>query len=199
MKSKHRKHRTAIPRAFTLLELVVASVLLALMLAGVTLVFRALLNDNIHRSARSQPISQLAAGLLRADLANSRAYRAGSRHLDLIGYTLRDNAMGSSLLLPAIVRYEVVETPLGSVLWRNQVEQNANSTRRIIWKGVAALKFSTSYVDTLTTPLPENLDTLARRSNEAQPWQILPPSVELWLSDHRGETLCKISVPGARE
>lgn len=181
---------------FTLLELVVAVVLTAIMAVAVANVLRSLLGEQRMYRRDSHPAPQLNA-LLRQDLLNSRYYRITPDGLQLLGHNGSDPRTGQPQLTSAEVTLAVRPTQQGGLLVRTEIAQDAplQAARRSspVWLGVSAVRFETNYLD--SSSFEESI-------NPSLPvptgWKRLPAACSIVLLDDRGSILTTESITEVR-
>lgn len=193
--------------AFTLLELVVATVLLAVLVTAVVSVLRVLLAESkIVDGTAATVLPESLARQLRRDVTNARSYRLANSQLDLLGYVAQDADSGRPLLTMAIASYQVRPTGRGGLLLRVQQSLDAGAgtasltgTTRLqpLWHGVGAIGLTSSYLDTRDVSLmpPEVMQSLTSGlAADASGWLPLSPSVEVTLLGDQGQTLFRESI-----
>ena len=197
------------PRAvgFTLLELVVAAVLIAILVTAVVSVLRVLLAETRNTDASAAAVlPESMARLVRRDVMNARSYRLDNSQLDLLGYVGQDGDSGRPLLTLAIASYQIRATQRGGLLLRVQhsldsgsrMMNMANSTSaQPLWLGVSSIRLTSNYLENRDVSL---LPPAVMQSLSAQPapdgsgWIPLSPTAELTLLDGKGQTLFRESI-----
>lgn len=192
---------------FTLLELVVAAVLLAILVTAVVSVLRVLLAESRNADAsKAAVLPESLARLMRRDVINARSYRLANSQLDLWGYVAQDVDSGQPLLTPAIASYQIRATQRGSLYCGCNVRPQESSrimpltnvtSEQPLWLGVSTIGLTSSYLDTRDVSLlpPAVMQSL---SSEPTPggsgWLPLSPAVELTLLGGQGQTLFRESI-----
>ncbi len=192
---------------FTLLEMVIAAVLLAVLVTAVVSVLRVLMAET--RNVGRTPASVLPESLarqLRRDVINARSYRSSNLQLDLLGYVAQDADSGEPLLTMAIASYRIRPTQRGGLLLR--VQQSAGggvdptptiggSAVQPLWQGVTAIGLNSNYLDTRDVSLlpPAALQALsAEPTAKGGGWLPLSSVVEVTLLGDQRQTLFRESI-----
>ncbi len=174
---------------FTLLELVIACSLLAVLMATSVRILRSLLRDSGPLMAGAAGHSEGLARQIRSDLHNARAFRRTRDAVELLGYNAQDRTTGQPLLTPAVVRYVIAPVQSGSLLLRQQTQASSGwqqSTSQPLWLGVAEFRLRSTYLDSQETALAPALAALI--VGQAG-WERLPPSLQVQLLGTQGQTL----------
>ncbi len=162
---------------FTLLEMIVASVLLVVLMSVVLRSLHTVLQESRADQFRREPITEVLASQIRRDLTNARQFRASSNLLELSGFIAQEPLTGKPLLTWAMVSYRIHSTREGTVLLREQRSASDSPARldivQPVWVGAASLSLSTSII--------ESDEGKSTDSNRA--WQALPKIIELTLFD----------------
>lgn len=183
---------------FTLLEMVVAGVLLAVLMSATLSVLRVLLRESRSSLNQTQTApSEAVLRVLRRDVINARAFRLFPNGVELLGHVAQDE-FGQPLWTTALVQYVVRPTSLGGLLERRQLSPAtpANLTQPL-WHGVRKIQLSANVVDDRDLSLlsPDTLQALTTGlSLNSDGWQPLPASVEVMLLDVREQVLLRESI-----
>lgn len=168
-------------RAFTLIEVLVACILSAVLLAALVGIFRTLLLES--RSSGSIAISPIAAARIQTDLLNATAYRFESGILDLAGPIALDPYDHQPLWQEARVRYRVHNSSQGGILIREQQIGSGPVAIRSaspIWVGIRALELRSGHLDAVTY---SQADERMFESALSDGWRSLPDAVQFRLRD----------------
>lgn len=192
---------------FTLLELVVAAALLAVLVTAVVSVLRVLLAETRNTDAAGAAVlPESLARLMRRDVINARSYRLANSQLDLLGYVAQDDDSGRPLLTLAIASYQIRTTQRGGLLLRVQQSLDGGSGMmpmsnsaavQPLWLGVGAINLTSSYLDTRDVSLlpPAVMQSLsAEPAPDGRSWLPLSTTVELTLLGGQGQTLFRESI-----
>ena len=191
-------------QGFTLLEMIVAAALLAVLMSSVLSVLQALLRES--RAPQGQTLSQPPESLmrlLRRDVINARAFRLVPNGVELLGHLAQDG-LGQPLLTTAIVQYAVRPTANGGLLERRQLAQatNPSSTTALarsqpLWHGIGKIGLTTNLVDERDVSLlsPQDLGHWASGlSLNGDGWQRLSSTADIVLLDTRGQVAYRESI-----
>ncbi|MCR9293816.1 MAG: prepilin-type N-terminal cleavage/methylation domain-containing protein [bacterium] len=168
-------------RAFTLIEVLVACVLSAVLLAALVGIFRALLLES--RDTGSTAISPIAAARIQTDLLNATAYRFESGILDLAGPIALDPYDHQPLWQEARVRYRVHNSSQGGILIREQEIGSGPLAIRSaspMWVGIRALELRSDHLESVTY---SQADERMFESALSDGWRSLPDAVQFRLRD----------------
>lgn len=183
---------------FTLLEMIVAGVLLAVLLSSVVSVLRVLLREgraSLNHALATPPEALLR--VLRRDVINARAFRVIPNGVELLGHVAQDE-FGQPLLTTALVEYAVRPTSKGGLLERRQRSAaTPASLTQPLWHGVRNFQLSANVVDDRDLSLlsPDALQTLTGGlSLNSDGWQPLPATVAVMLQDMHEQVLLRESI-----
>ncbi len=179
--------------AFTLLEMVIACMLLAVLLAVVARVMRSILIETKLNESPDLAVSELLAEQFRRDLLNAHSYRQlDAQHLQLLGFVAQEPATGQSLLTSAMATYRIKPTSGGSLLVREQLAMPSTNTAASIEPqsqplciGAVSLRLDSDIVE--RGELTEN--TLQAPLRPGGNWFELAPVVELTIAGPQGQVL----------
>ncbi len=192
--------------AFTLIEMVVACVLLSVLLVAVVSVWRVLLNENRQlKQSQAAVLPESLARQLRRDVINARSYRQRGEQLELLGYVDQDAASGQALLTLAMANYHIRPTIQGGVLFRSQLSAStttavmttAGSMVQPLWRGARAIRLTSNTIDTGDVSLlsPEVIESFtAGTMADSSGWIVLPPVVEVMVLGEQGQVLFRESI-----
>jgi type II secretory pathway pseudopilin PulG len=135
-------------KAFTLLELLVSSVLTAMLMVALLSLLRSVARTSrqVEQLQVATASTEILDSQLAFDLKNARGAQVGRNELILYGFLSRDGN-GLPTLQPSYVGYTI--QPAGLVRWQSAVPSaraSAGSARSLIWHGAASM---TAEVDTL--------------------------------------------------
>lgn len=103
-------------RGFTLLELMLATVLMSVLMIGVLAVLTQVLRPAGGQNERAKALGGIDAGwvgVMRGDLLQARAVQSGESRIELMGYVGLDPATGERTQRPARVAYHLAEDIAG--------------------------------------------------------------------------------------
>ena len=162
--------------AFTLLELLAASILLAILMSATLLVLRASLAGAAAPVAPATSIEPLREQL-RLEIANARGAVAGLGVLSLTGHVATDPQTRQ----PTLGRGSVTYRQVGSLLIRESQSLGQPPVREVVWGGVGS--FATSIAAEADATQPPTADALG-----------LPPapqSIFVVLTDAEGRAVLR--------
>ena len=182
------RERRSCPTGFTLLEVVAALVLTALLATAAFAVLRPLLQES-SRGKLEFPTAQLREQLQR-DLANATSYQFSDNRLILFGDLAIEREAKFPLFVPAEIEYSCSASSIGWLLRRQQTLAARNGIKGEVssdplWVGVKSIIFTSTYLD----------DEDAKGS--AAGWKQLPPAYRLRLFDDKGRLLISESIEGS--
>lgn len=174
-------------RGFTLIEVLVATVIGAILVVAVLGVLRNLLRKE---NMPQLPISSILAEQLRRDFSNARYFRRTARGVEISGPVSR-SAAGDLLWTPGSVAFEVRRVSEGEtgVLTRRDSSPSESRSRRageLLWLGVGGIQVDSFVLDESDLPISPQA--------KAQGWQPLASSFELSLYDDRGNLWHRESI-----
>ena len=135
---------------FTLLEMIVACVLMAVLMTVVVRVLNVVLRESRDENYGNQAfVAEILAAQIRRDVTNARQYRFTPSRLELLGFVAQEQHTGKPLLTQAIASYRIQPTSEGTVLVREQRASVAasRSFTQPVWAGATSISFATSYVE----------------------------------------------------
>jgi type II secretory pathway pseudopilin PulG len=206
--------------AFTLLEMIVAGVLTALLMTAVAGVLRELLKERQRFETNHAALfTESLVQQLRRDIINARVVRQTPTQLDLWGYVTQEPFSMQPLLTGGIVSYHLRPGTQGGLLFRSQQPWPAPtptdlsaasfasfdlsaSRAQPVWSGVASVALLASFIDQRDVSL---LDPAAMRSATTeqpaagQVWLPLPPTVDVLVIGTQGQVLFRESIARGEE
>lgn len=166
--------------AFTLIELLIAVVLGAMLMAAVVTTMRLTIRHRTQLESIAPQLSSSAALLdqLRRDVTNAQTFAAAPNSLWLTGNLARDPDTGNAMHQPAMVQYRITSLAGRPALIRAQANAGATITRRIdvqpAWIDAAMLVVTSTSMDFgSATNLADDDDPLLGGDDGA----LTPPSV----------------------
>ncbi len=184
--SESRFRANSISRAcgFTLIEVLVSTVIGVILVVAVLGVLRNLLRNE---SMPPPAISSILAEQLRHDFSNAKYFRKTSRGVEILGPVSR-SAAGDLLWTPGSVAFEVRRVNEGEtgVLTRRDSSPNERGAGELLWLGVGGVQVDSFVLDESDLPISPQA--------KAQGWQPLASSFELSLFDDRGNLWHRESI-----
>lgn len=195
----NRTHVAA--RGFTLIELIAATALGALLMILLTGVLRSIVlqQRRAHRVAAQVPPSVILADQIRRDLQNARSVASDAQSLSLTGLLGQDPTSRLPTQRPARVIYTIQRISGTTYLVRTleqDVEQRGRQTiRSVLWRGA-------SRIDTVVSsnPLLGQSAQPTRAQGARSPIDTdslanhMPSRVEVSIRSDQGVTLCRVVV-----
>ncbi|MDZ4853061.1 MAG: prepilin-type N-terminal cleavage/methylation domain-containing protein [Pirellulaceae bacterium] len=138
-----RSARAVKRRAFTLIEVMLACVLAAMLSVVMLQVMRTTLLES-RRIAQSREVASetwLLREQLARDLSNARGYQVGANSLNLAGFMSRDPITGLNTQQMALVSYQIVPRGSRSVLQRTETSYGLKpqSFTEVVWDGAGSI------------------------------------------------------------
>jgi prepilin-type N-terminal cleavage/methylation domain-containing protein len=175
--------------AFTLLELLVSSVLTAILMVALLSLLRSVARTSrqVEQLQVATASKEILESQLTFDLKNARGARKGPNELVLFGFLARDRN-GMPTLQPSYVGYKI--QPVGLVRWQSATPSpraSDKSDRTLIWHGAANM---TAHVD---TPID---DSASSDIVKLQAGGLLPMSARarFLIHDTAGRLITEVSV-----
>ncbi|MEM7557551.1 MAG: prepilin-type N-terminal cleavage/methylation domain-containing protein [Planctomycetota bacterium] len=165
-------------RGFTMIEVLVATVIGTILVVAVLGVLRNLLRKE---SMPPPAISSILAEQLRRDFSNAKYFRKTAGGVEISG-PVSQTVAGDALWTPGSVAFEVRRVGEGEgqtgVLTRRDSSSNERRAGELLWLGVGGIQVDSFVLDESDLPIPPQA--------KAEGWQPLASSFELSLFDDRG-------------
>jgi type II secretory pathway pseudopilin PulG len=221
-----RRRCAAVPRlpnwrpAFTLLEMIVAGVLMALLMTAVVGVLRELLQERQRfETSHADLFPESLVRQLRRDIVNARLLRQRPTQIDLWGYGVQEPSTGQPLLTGGIVSYHIRPGTHGGLLFRSQQtwlvptpsDLSAASFANFdlsagwaqpVWAGVASVSLLSSWIDQSDVSLldPAAMQSVTTEQTAAgQAWLPMPATVDVLVIGTQGQVLFRESIVRGEE
>ena len=177
------RHRLPTQMAFTIMELLIASVLASLLMVGVLFATTQMARQTQRQAKLDSPTRFYdLIHIIRADLKQTVSYKLSQNQIHLKGFFLLDDKTYQRRALPTEVIYRVIE--MGDTFWmmRHQRELGKltleDTQANLLGKGIFAMQLTEVLIEDSKTPLPQE----NKPTKETETWQPLPELIELSLS-----------------